>query len=116
MSPGELVGNRVRIWLAGTRGVGRTIEGIVNGGLDGYPYPYSIPAADGRVPFAVDEARVLDVWADDEALLGWHPVFNGRTPHKKRTETAPPKKRKTNCSNCGKKGHDRRMCPSPLEK
>jgi hypothetical protein len=125
MTLSELLGRRVRIWLDGTRGKGRAVEGVVKAWL-GSEYQYAIEAEDGRLPYAIDEARVLDLEVErrwgldgDELKMEWEPVFNGRrtggwpadTPPKGR----PAKTRKTSCGKCGKKGHDRRVCPSLME-
>jgi hypothetical protein len=123
----ELLDRRVRIWLDGTRGKGRTVEGVVKAWL-GTEYLYAIEAEDGRLPYAVDEARVLDIQVEhlwgldgDEIRLEWEPVFNGRRTggHPAVKPPGPPRapkpRPKTSCGRCGKKGHDRRACPLPSE-
>jgi hypothetical protein len=90
----DLVGRRVRIHLhiarrdekpRKHRGIEpRFCEGVV----ERHPlFDFVIPAPDGRLPFVVDETRVLDVEVErrwgldgDEIRLDWEPVFDGRPP------------------------------------
>jgi hypothetical protein len=105
----SLVGRRVRIWLGfSARGEPRNGEKqhFMVGVVQRHDlYRFVVPAPDGRVPFVLNETRVLDVESDG----GWLPVFNGRTVRVDKGVEKPPKRR-LYCSNCGKPGHNRAGC------
>src|ERR1700680_2292044 len=120
MTLSELVGKRVRIWLDGTRGKGRTVGGVVEGAPGA---GYCFPDPDGRGYYVIDETRVLDV--EYELATGldgggiryeWEPVFDARTHRKNKAQPKPKALRKTTCSHCGKAGHNRLSCSLPKER
>jgi hypothetical protein len=105
----DLLGRRVRIWLGfSARGEprrGETQRSMIGVVQRHEIYGFVVPAPDGRLPFVVDETRILDV--DSES--GWVAILNGRTVRVDKGVERPPK-RKLYCSNCGKPGHNRTRC------
>lgn len=115
----ELVGRRVRIWLGvASRGEvrsGRNTKRFFEGVVETHPvYGFVVPALDKRLPFVIDETRILDVYNTPPPGVmvraveygGWIPVFHGKQPVK--VEVPLINKR---CSYCNEIGHVRQTCP-----